>query len=236
MLASGGAWRAVAAAAGERWTAPDLPGHGAAPNWIGGDYMADALAVAVRHAPAGPFDLVGHSYGGCLALRLLVDMPERVRSLALIEPVMFAAGDPATVAAHFDEMAPHADALRGGHREDAARIFTALWGDGRPWKALKSSQRVYIADRIHLITASEPGIASDAHGILTRLPADPPPVLLVTRRNPPPVVASIAHDLAARLPGTARTEIGRGHMIPMEAPEALADRLCAFWNEADPAL
>ncbi|CUH39236.1 acetoin dehydrogenase E2 subunit dihydrolipoyllysine-residue acetyltransferase [Jannaschia seosinensis] len=235
MLASGAAWRRVAAACGGCWYAPDLPGHGAAPPWKGSAYMADALAVAAARAPEGRFDLIGHSYGGCLALRMLVEMPARIRSLVLVEPVMFAAGEPDVLADHFAQLAPYGTALRAGDGEAAARVFTGLWGDGRSWEELKPAQRAYIAARIALVAASEPGIAEDAHGILSRLPAVPPPTLLVTRRDPPEIVKTVADGLAARLRGAVRGTAGQGHMIPMQAPAELAARIGVFWNEMDPA-
>ena len=37
-----------------------------------------------------PMDVVGHSFGGSIALRLALEMPELVKSLTLIEPVCFA--------------------------------------------------------------------------------------------------------------------------------------------------
>ena len=37
----------------------------------------------------GPIHLVGHSYGGAVALRFAMQQPERLRSLVLIEPVAF---------------------------------------------------------------------------------------------------------------------------------------------------
>src|SRR5262245_50224508 len=36
-----------------------------------------------------PFHLVGHSYGGALALRIAMQWPGLVRSLTMFEPVMF---------------------------------------------------------------------------------------------------------------------------------------------------
>ncbi|MGB3553970.1 MAG: alpha/beta fold hydrolase, partial [Jannaschia sp.] len=91
-LAAGSAWRPLGAVLeGVTLIAPDLPGHGRAPSFDGnGDYMDAALETALAAMPDGKLDVVGHSYGGALALRLLADHPDRVRSLAVIEPVLFA--------------------------------------------------------------------------------------------------------------------------------------------------
>src|SRR4029079_397981 len=49
-------------------------------------------AQALMHRLRGlgqPFHLVGHSYGGALALRIALQWPGLVRSLTLFEPAMF---------------------------------------------------------------------------------------------------------------------------------------------------
>ncbi len=52
--------------------------------------LADAvLAHADPPSHHGPIHLVGHSYGGAVALRFAMQQPERLRSLVLIEPVAF---------------------------------------------------------------------------------------------------------------------------------------------------
>ncbi|WGH79243.1 alpha/beta fold hydrolase [Jannaschia ovalis] len=223
MLAAGAAWRGVQAALPEaRLVCPDLPGHGRAPDWDGGHFMDQALELALAAAPPGALDILGHSYGGCLALRILVERPERVRSLVLVEPVMFAAAPPDLRQAQRAANAPYAAAMAAGDCDGAARAFTGMWGGGPDWDAMPERQRGYIRDRIDLIAASGPGIVEDAHDLLARLPAGPPPVTLVTRTDPPAIVAGIAEGLATRLPGARTARLGRGHMIPMEAPEALA--------------
>lgn len=223
MLASGAAWRGVRAALpGRTMICPDLPGHGT-DGWDGtGAYMDAALDLAWAVAPEGPIDVVGHSYGGCVALRMLAEEPGRIRSLTLIEPVMFAAAPEAERLAHARDMAGFHAELEAGKREAAARRFTGLWGAGRAWDALSERQRSYITDRIHLIAASGPGIVDDVHGILDRLPTAPPPVTIVTRQDPPPITEGIARGLAARLPGAQVRRLGHGHMIPMERPAETA--------------
>ncbi|WP_299816285.1 alpha/beta fold hydrolase [uncultured Jannaschia sp.] len=233
LLASGASWRGLQEAMPDaRLVCPDLPGHGAATAWDpSGDFMDEAAAIAWATAPDGPFDLLGHSFGGCVALRMLADAPDRIRSLALVEPVMFAAGDRRVRAANRAAMESVEATLRAGDRDGAARGFARLWGDGADWNTVPARRRDYLSDRIHLLAAAGPGIVEDVHAILPRLPADPPPVTLVTRRNPPAIVAGIADGLRERIAGMRIVRIGSGHMIPMEAPGALADVLRASLAE-----
>lgn len=231
MLASGGAWRGVQAALPDAaMICPDQPGHGRAPEWDGGAFMDQALALALDAAPEGAFDLIGHSYGGCVALRLLADHPGRVRSLTLVEPVMFAAADPDLCATQRDGMASFRTNLDAGDRDAAAQAFTDDWGDGTGWDAVPERQRVYIRDRIHLIEASGPGIMDDIHRVLDRLPRNAPPVSIVVQHDAPDIVTGIANGLCARMPQATITKIGAGHMIPMANAAALADHLRMVWD------
>ena len=91
-LAQGGVWAGLAARLpGAAMLAPDLPGHGRSPNWDGvGDFhsLATRAVLAVIDAPC---DLIGHSFGATVALRIALERPDLVRTLTLIEPVLFAA-------------------------------------------------------------------------------------------------------------------------------------------------
>jgi pimeloyl-ACP methyl ester carboxylesterase len=51
------------------------------------DQAADALAL-LRHLNVEKAHIVGHSYGGAIALQLALDAPEVVGSLALLEPAL----------------------------------------------------------------------------------------------------------------------------------------------------
>jgi len=69
-----------------RVVALDLRGHGTSP-WPGGpggveDFFGD-LVELVNQLPSR-FDLVAHSFGGCLATLLATRHPERVKSLTLV--------------------------------------------------------------------------------------------------------------------------------------------------------
>jgi lipase len=53
--------------------------------------MAMAVDLLQDQAQGQPVDVIGHSFGGTVALRLAVERPDLVRSLVLIEPVFVAA-------------------------------------------------------------------------------------------------------------------------------------------------
>lgn len=96
--ASGGAnFRAQEPLAAQGWQliVPDRPGHGKSPDpgrpddaELDGTLMLDLLGDGAH--------LVGHSFGGCVALYAAAQRPEAVRSLTLIEPALlnFASSDP----------------------------------------------------------------------------------------------------------------------------------------------
>ncbi|HTL33050.1 MAG TPA: alpha/beta fold hydrolase, partial [Kofleriaceae bacterium] len=93
-------WRKLAESlTGYRVIAPELLGY--AEPWPKG--RAFHFREDVDHLAAlldGPTHVVGHSYGGFLALHLALAYPDRVRSLAVYEPVAFgvlAADDPLAV-------------------------------------------------------------------------------------------------------------------------------------------
>lgn len=64
----------------------DLRGHGLSP-WPGPSSVTDFVddvAELVEKRIQGDFAVIGHSFGGCLALELAVRMPDRVRGVALL--------------------------------------------------------------------------------------------------------------------------------------------------------
>jgi pimeloyl-ACP methyl ester carboxylesterase len=80
----------------ERWTllAPDRPGHGRSPD-APQDFERDAALVG-EQLLSEPVHLVGHSYGGIVAMLAAAERPDAVRSLTVIEPpsTHVAAGTP----------------------------------------------------------------------------------------------------------------------------------------------
>ena len=76
---------------GWRVIVPDRPGHGRSPSAAHPD-DAEADGLWVANLLGSSSHLVGHSFGGCVALAAAASRPAVVRSLTLIEPAMHALG------------------------------------------------------------------------------------------------------------------------------------------------
>ena len=210
-----------------RTTLFDLPGHGQSGDWTdGGDYQTVCLMAAVA-ALEGPAHVIGHSFGGTVALRLAVERPDLVSRLTLIEPVFFAAAEgTAARAAHDRAFAPFEAAWAARDREVAAQVFFDLWGPGKSWDSLQRGNRIDIVSRIHTIPATEPAILQDVHGVLPRLGEITVPVDLIEGAHSPGVIAAILDRLEADIPDTRRRIIeGAGHMAPLTHPAAVASAI-----------
>lgn len=227
-LASSNAWSGVGERLGGRLTltAFDLPGHGRSADWTGeGDYLQESVRIAATFVDR-PVDLIGHSFGAVAALGLALAVPEAVRTLTLIEPVLFAT---ARGTAAWDENAALTNrcraALAAGDRALAARLFTDIWGTGVEWSALGRAERTKIIRHIHLIDACQPALGEDSGGILApgALESLGMPVLLIRGDRSPAIIPVIAEAIAARLSDVGVATVpGAGHMVPITHPAETA--------------
>ncbi len=236
-LGHSGTWARVQAALLDKlaMTAFDRPSHGRSAAWSGTGGALGLHDLTTRIA-AGLIDrradLVGHSYGATVALRLALEHPGKVRTLTLIEPPLFAlaAGTPAHDA-HVAAMAGFGAALAAGERERAARIFQRAMNPDAPWDTLPERARDRLARQIDRI-AEERGVTRDDAPGLTRsgrLEGVQMPVLLLEGSASPRIVPAVHDAFAARVAQTRRVMIvGAGHMSPLTHPEGVAGEIAAF--------
>lgn len=204
-------------------TAPDLPGHGQSPAWAGAppDYHTH-VTRAVAPLITRPLDLIGHSLGATIALRIAVAAPEAVRSLTLIEPVLFAAV-PDTQG--FAQMQALRAQVESGARAEAVQDFLAVWG-GLDWAHQTPAGKARLLAQIDLVVAGNEGLLQDSGKILREggLEAIDAPVLLIMGEESPESIPAIAEALAARLPDVGRATLpGAAHMLPITHPRQTAD-------------
>lgn len=234
-LAHAGAWSALADVLGDDVTmiAPDLPGHGGSADAAVATDLHD-LSTAIAAELAGqigagsPVDVIGHSFGGTVAMRLAQERPDLVRSLTLFEPVLFSAARGQEGAVLSDWLAGQRridTAFAEGRIEEAASLFNDVWGHGIPFSRLPESQRRSFAERIHLIPATTHVLWDDAARITAagRLETIRVPVLLAEGTRSPPIIGLLNDVLAARIPDLTRLrQEGAGHMLPLSHAEELA--------------
>lgn len=228
MLADRRVWRGVTSALGAQ-VCVELPGHGRAPAWDGGDYQAQALGLLEAEIGV-PVHLVGHSFGATVALRFAVEHPELLTRLTLIEPVFFHAAQrlrPAEFGSYQQRAAPMAKALGRNDLTRAAEQFLGMWGVPGAWTKLPDDARVAIAAKMPLIDVSAASLVDDTGHIWPRLGRIDCPVRLVTGGRSEPVMAAVADALGDALNLEAQVIADAGHMIPLTHGAELGRLLAA---------
>lgn len=232
---SSGQWRSLTESlhAVYRFLAPDLYGYGDTDAWPGEGPLdlaeEAALADAVVAESDGPIHLVGHSYGGAVALRFALQQPERVRSLTLIEPVAFHLLRSATADAAdrslFGTVAEVAGVVSkatatGDYRGGMAHFVDYWSGDGA-WSRTKPEVRTALARRT-------PKVALDFWASMTESTPRAAyrqiavPTLVLRGTESPAPTLRIAELVAEALPRSRLHTIdGAGHMLPLTHRDAV---------------
>lgn len=101
--------------------------------------------IALIDGETRPVHLVGHSYGGAVALKVALARPERVASLSLYEPsafhLLWSAGDAGAEAlSEIRAVARYTgDLIASGDCRGAAAAFVDYWGGRGTWDTLRPS-------------------------------------------------------------------------------------------------
>lgn len=192
-----------------------------------------ALLEPVFARAGSPFALVGHSYGGAVALMAAMADPGRVRALVLYEPTLFALleVDAATrneADGIREAVARAGAALDAGDQGAAAEHFIDYWmGDGS-WRQTPDPRKPPIA-------AAMVNVRRWAHALFTEpTPLDAfraldIPVLLMTGRRSTASALGVARLLAGVLPRVEIVEFDDlGHMGPITHPDAVNEAIRQF--------
>ena len=218
------------------FTGFDMPGHGMSGEWRDqGDFHTIGTDIAKTFMDKS-MDLVGHSYGGTIALRLALEVPELVRSLVLIEPVLMNLAfkdDPSSKVAYDADHKEYNDALMVGDSERAASAFAIHWGDGQAWEDLPQRSRDFMVEKICMIKAGEHNVYGDRYGFSEpgKLSKINVPVLVMEGAQSHMIVGKINSALERRLSNTSRVVVDNAsHMVPITNPIETAQAISQFWN------
>jgi pimeloyl-ACP methyl ester carboxylesterase len=200
------------------------------------DDVADLQAVLT--AAGGSAHLVGASYGGTVALHAARAHQAAIRSVALFEPPLFAAG-PELAAA----LGRFRDLLNAGDVVSATRLFAekvsrvpasiiaALAGAGTgPQDA--AQQAAATAEAIGCLHDLE-AMAADAPDVQRWAGIDVPVLLMQGSDTWAPMPATM-EALAGVLPGVTRAVFaGQSHFATHTAPGMVAETLYRFLNDSE---
>ena len=236
---SGAQWKTLAERMQEDFhvLSPDLYGHGSAPPWNGnpGDIVAADAARVARLAAAAPGDvhLVGHSYGGAIALRVALYHPESVASVAVYEPVtmrvLFDYNPRQRAATEVAEIARSIRSeLNGGNTERAGRRFVDYWAGPGHWAQLATERRAAFASRMPVIHAHFVSLLGDTV-LLRDYSQLRVPVLLLSGRETRVSTRRIAELLEYTLPDVSAVKLNSmGHLGPITHAQVVAQRIALF--------
>ncbi|WP_290818120.1 alpha/beta fold hydrolase [Ferrovibrio sp.] len=241
-------WAAMDNMPPRRILRPELFGCGTTAAWPAGQgfTLDDAVELVARATGEldESFDLIGHSFGGAVALQVARRMPSRLRSLAVIEPTYFSllrgAGDVADI--HFGEVTSVARTILQGaasdseaDRQRAMGIFIDYWNGAGKWAAIPPEVQKAMTAAVHAVTQDFMALFSEPTG-LSDLRHLQVPTLIVNGLLSPAPVQHIAVLLEATLPQVERCTLpDAGHMIPLSHAKQLAGLLAAWYRRRDDA-
>jgi len=234
-------WRGLMDALAPRFhvVAADSYGAGKSPPWPADRRIALRDEVALLEpvfARAGdPFALVGHSYGGAIALIAAVTYPRRVRALALYEPTLFAlveqeSPSPNDVDGIRNTVTASVAALKAGDQAGAARFFIDFWMGAGSFDRMPERNQAVIAETVTNVQ----GWKDALFGELTPLSAFAAlnvPVLLIVGKKSPLSSRAVAQRLMRVLPRVEVVELeGLGHMGPVTHPDNVNEVIRRFFE------
>ncbi|ASG65340.1 alpha/beta hydrolase [Idiomarina piscisalsi] len=213
--------------------AVDLLGYGRAPQpeAVANFRLADEVPRVVEAISAlkidTAIDVIGHSYGGALALKLALEQPFTISKLAVYEPVAFhvlADDSPGMI-----EIQEISQAMHGKDAEECTRTFVDYWNrpgyfDALPFKiqALMVKQAAKVALDFDALL-NEPKRLDDYAGLEQ-------PVLMVQGEHTRRSAKAVADALSTVISHLRRESIAAGHMGPLTHPAEVNEKLVQYIN------
>jgi pimeloyl-ACP methyl ester carboxylesterase len=168
--------------------------------------------------------VIGHSYGGAVALKLALEHPEWLASLVVFEPVLFSllmAHDPDDPAAR-EIRAVRAEtcaATERGQLDAAGARFVDYWMGAGAWASMPEQRRQTVAAAMRQV-AEEWHAVFEEPAPLAAFGALDARTLCLVGADSPASARAVSRLLAKTLPRASEVELdGVGHMGPVTHPD-----------------
>jgi pimeloyl-ACP methyl ester carboxylesterase len=232
-------WRTLSDLLSNRYRVIAVDGYGAgkSPPWptdfsLRLDDEVKLLDAILRQA-GDRFHVVGHSYGGAVAMKLAALYPKRVRSLAIYEPTLFhlvAGADPLRSPAEgiWRAATDAAQAIERGDSLAAAERFIDFWMGQGSWAAMPAARQAGVAASVQNVKGWRDVLFAETVPASTLASLDIPVLLLYGENSPrsSKSVARILQDTLTRV--TVAPQPGLGHMGPITHAESVNQQIAEF--------
>lgn len=239
-LSSHKQWLSLAALLSAKYSLwlPDLQGYGsnkvvsfsAAPDWSLAN-EADAIVAALSaEQKNSELIVIGHSYGGAVALHLARTHKLKIKAMVLFEPVAFHLlkhESSVEAVALTKEVRALSHQMPELAAADAARLFVDYWQQNDYFRFLPVRMQQQMAGQVWKVPQdfsaliNEPASKADYAALQL-------PVLLLKGTESRRAALLVAELLAQTLPGAQTTALPTGHMGPVTAPDLVNQQIIEF--------
>ena len=234
-------WRAYQQALSDRYVtaAVHLYGYGGTTPWRRPhrQRLADQarLVGTVIQAIGRPTHVVGHAFGGAVALETARQFQDDVASVAVYEPTAFWVLR-TEVPECWEEISGLVRAVKtgvaSGDLGGAASGFVDYWARGKQWERMSDRQRATVASAMVNVAHEADALMSppaDPDAWLADVPA---PTLVMKAQDSPAPVREVARLLAENGRRQLHVIDSGGHMAPVTDPAAVLAALPAFLDRS----
>jgi len=213
--------------------APDLRGHGVSdwePPWNLGAHVGD-LVDTLDALHIERTDIVGHSFGGRLALELAARHPERVGRMVLLDPAVWA---PPHIALERAELAREDVSYASVEEAIAERLEMGTGSDEHLVRA-ELPQHLRLGDDGRWRGRYAPSAVVAAYGEMAKAPPldrVSAPTLLIRGRDSEVVPPSLQEFICDTMSHCRSVTVPGGHIVMWDAFDETADAILGFLQDS----
>ena len=230
-------WNALMETLSERHKtfAFDLPGYGCLTsfdvNGAGMESIAQRVIEDIEKIQQ-PVHLIGHSYGGTVAVKIALLRPDLIRSLNLYEPAVFHLldGGESTEQPLLESLQQVAASLRqhigAGMPDRGMETFVDFWNGKGSWACLPEKSQMKISQTAPTVLADFGNLFAETWEVEALGSIHKPVQVLMGMESPTPA-QRVATRVFQSIPGAELVMLpGLDHMAPINTAEWVNPRIC----------